>query len=150
IQALLLRRNRGKGATPLFLNGRRGRLVGAYQLQKLCLLPIGMVVPVSEGWMLPTWWPPLFAAAGSPFTIIGFPVMLGFSDFMLSQFPEQKAKTSAAMLLKYSALLFILAIISKWSLIAGAMMGLCALFGPILLNRWNHWREWKASPLFVQ
>ncbi|RKD21821.1 hypothetical protein BEP19_14500 [Ammoniphilus oxalaticus] len=154
VEAFLVRRNRGRGATPIFLNGKRGRLVGAYQLQKFWMLPMVMVVSIPDGAQgglgLPSWWPLLLAGDQSNVAIIGFPIMLGFSDLMLSRLPSRKAGQSALALVRVGLVLLLLALFSMWSLWAGAVAGLFALFGHPLLSRWNHWKEWQRPPMFVQ
>lgn len=156
VESLLVRRNRGRGASPIYLNGKRGMLVGAYQLQKFWLLPLFLFVSVPEGTeaalSIPSWWPMLLAGAGSGLSMsfVGFPIVLGFSDLMMSQLPEVKAKRSAKSLFRFGFILLVLAFVSKWSIWAGGIAGLFALTGHSLLIRWNIWRQWKEAPIFVQ
>lgn len=156
MESILLRRNRGRGASPIPLNGKRGRLVGAYQLQKFWFLPMFMFVSVPPGTdmslTLPTWWPMLLSGAGAGLTVgfWGFPIILGFSDLMISQLPETKAKHSAKSLFLFGMLLLVFAFASKWSIEVGIMAGILALFGHTLLIRWSSWKQWRETPIFVQ
>ena len=156
VESFLLRRNRGRGASPIYLNGKRGMLVGAYQLQKFWVLPIFMFVSVPVGTeaslSIPSWWPMLLAGAGSglSMTFSGFPVVLGFSDLMVSKLPHVKAKRSAKSLFLFGVILLVLAFVSKWFILSGLFAGLFAFAGHTVLIRWNQWRQWKETPIFVQ
>ena len=155
-ESILVRRNRGRGVSPIYLNGKRGMLVGAYQLQKFWLMPMFLFVSVPAGtemsWSIPSWWPMLLAGTGPglSITFVGFPIVLGFTDLMISQLPEAKARRSAKSLFIYGLILLLLAIVSKWSIWAGVIAGLFAFIGHTLLIRWNIWRQWRESPIFVQ
>ncbi len=152
-EAFLVRLNRGRGSSPLFVGGKRGRLLGAYQMQKFWLLPFAAVIPVSSGGieLIPSWWPMALAgAAGTSFAFMLFPVVAGFSDLALSQLPEQKARASARRLLLYSVLLLALAWaanITEWAGLAGAAF---AILGHEAIVRISSAREWNRPPIFTQ
>ena len=58
-EALLVRIQGSRFATPLFLEGKRGKLVGGYQMQSFWPLPLFLLVPaVGGGSVLP--WTPFF------------------------------------------------------------------------------------------
>lgn len=153
IESALIRVNRGRGATPLFLSGKRGRLVGAYQLQKIWVLPMFFAIPASAGaesvWTLPAWWPTISNAAAEPLAWIGFPIALGFSHCARSRLPGPSSRIASAAIFRFGLLLFPLAVLSKWSPLVGAFAGLLAFLGYPLLARLRDWRERNATAMFA-
>lgn len=150
VEAILVGRNRGRGSSPIYMNGKRGRLVGAYQLQKFWLLPVLTVIPVSEGLAMPSWWPFLLAGAGTTFTFMVFPAIVGYADLAMTSLPEAKAHRSARSLLFYSLLLMGFAFVAKIGPGMGILGGLFALFGHEALIQFSRWKEANQPPIFVQ
>lgn len=138
-QAVLVRVTAGRSAMPLYMKGKRGKAVGAYQLKGLWLMPLVLAVPASGegasrwlGWMyaateagggLAGWlpWPPLFAdgAGTGGWMFLAFPALAGFVDMTVSELPSRRAKRLAW---RYAA----------WSLVAGAAAA-AALLWPVAL-----------------
>nr|WP_274654139.1 PDZ domain-containing protein [Paenibacillus humicola] len=109
-EALLVRRQGARFASPLFLAGKRGKLIGAYALQGFWPVPLLLLVPAAAGsgaeTALP--WPTLlgggFTQQGA-WTMIGFPVVIGFSELTRTMLPEMKARGVSALLALYGAVL---------------------------------------------
>ncbi len=149
-EALLVRWQGAKLSTPLFLEGKRGKLIGGYMLQGFWPVPLLMLVPATSGGLsLP--WPPLFAEGGSAgWTFVAFPVVIGFTEMTRSMLPEQKARHSSNQLLIYSSIIAIVSLAAwQWPI---AMLPAAAVLS-ILLHEAMVWRsrykENTRSPIFV-
>lgn len=106
-EAALVGKLASRLATPLFLEGKRGRVVGGYRMQAFWPVPLLMLVPFGatvggvEG-ALP--WPTLFGdvtgwVAG--WSVLAFPVLVGFNSLAMTQLPKRKARQSAFRLAGY-------------------------------------------------
>lgn len=112
-EGLLVRQQNAKLAIPLYLEGKRGKPIGAYAMTGLWPVPLLGLVPAtdSDGFTLP--WMPLFgdgAAEAALWTLLAFPVLIGFSDRTVSFWPAQKARASGNALIIYGALIALLAV----------------------------------------
>lgn len=85
-EALLARWQGAKLATPLFLKGKRGMVVGGYQLQAFWPLPLFLLIPSGAGTDLP--WQPLL---GGGLGVVSLPVIIGFSEMTQGMLPGRKA-----------------------------------------------------------
>ncbi len=150
VEAILVGRNRGRGSSPIYMNGKRGRLVGAYQLQKFWLLPMVTMIPFSGGFTMPSWWPLLLAGVGTSFTFMVFPAIVGYADLSMASLPEAKARRSAKSLFIYGVLLIAFAFAAKMGLGIGIAAALFALFGHEALIQFSRWKEGNQPPIFVQ
>jgi hypothetical protein len=151
-EALLVRRQGDRISTPLFLEGKRGKLVGGYMLQGFWPVPLLMLVPSSgtgaSTASLP--WTPLFGADWSQgWTIIALPMIIGFTEMTRSMLPKAKARHAARGLLIYSICLAAAAILAWWQPV---LLPAAALVS-ILLHEAIIWRsrylESARPPLFV-
>jgi hypothetical protein len=150
VEALLIRLQGSRIATPIFIEGKRGKIIGGYDLQGFWPVPLMLLLPISgQGFNLP--WTPLFAmehgAAGWMF--IGFPVLIGFSEMTTSKLPARKVQASALMLAYYSFALLALAILSYfWSpLVWLAVIASIAMHEAVIW--YSAWSEERQTPLYV-
>ncbi|WP_342425319.1 PDZ domain-containing protein [Paenibacillus sp. FSL L8-0502] len=147
-EALLVRWQGGKAATPLFVEGKRGRLVGGYRMEDLWPIPLLLLVPTQGGFMLP--WTPLFGGdAGTGYMLAALPVLMGFSSVTLGQLPRQKAVLTSNRLLLYSVALLLLSLLAAWW---SPLILLAALFSFLAheaLIWYGNMEESRLSPMFV-
>ncbi|RFT93806.1 PDZ domain-containing protein [Paenibacillus jamilae] len=147
-EALLVRWQGGKAATPLFVEGKRGRLVGGYRMEDLWPIPLLLLVPAQGGFMLP--WTPLFGGdAGTGYMLAALPVLMGFSSVTLGQLPRQKAVLTSNRLLLYSVALLLLSLLAAWW---SPLILLAALFSFLAheaLIWYGNIEESRLSPMFV-
>ncbi|MBE3650353.1 PDZ domain-containing protein [Paenibacillus polymyxa] len=147
-EALLVRWQGGKAATPLFVEGKRGRLVGGYRMEDLWPIPLLLLVPAQGGFMLP--WTPLFGGdAGTGYMLAALPVLMGFSSVTLGQLPRQKAVLTSNRLLLYSVALLLLSLLAAWW---NPLILLAALFSFLAheaLIWYGNIEESRLSPMFV-
>lgn len=149
-EGLLVRLQGAKQAIPLFLEGKRGKPMGAFALSGAWPIPLLWLVPSGTGIELP--WTPLFGQADgiAGWSLIAFPVLIGFSDRTWTQWPERKAKTSGNLLVVYGVLIAGLAAGAEyWSpLTAVAAVAAFALHEGLLL--FGRRREEGRAPAFGQ
>ncbi len=151
-EAVLVRWQGDRLATPLFLEGKRGKLVGGYMLQGFWPVPLLMLVPAAGSGAstsaLP--WTPLFGADWSQgWSFVALPMIIGFTEMTRSLLPREKAKHAAKGLLLYSICLAGAAILAWWQ----PMLLPLAAIASLLLHEAIIWRsrsvEAAQSPLYV-
>lgn len=94
IEAVLIRFQTDSQATPIFIETKRGKLVGAYSFQSYWLLPLFLVVATGDGTGVhidSNWWP--LIGGGIGLTILPLPVMIGYSDYTSVHLPKDKSKS---------------------------------------------------------
>ncbi|WP_332262504.1 PDZ domain-containing protein [Paenibacillus sp. GSMTC-2017] len=154
-EALLVRAQGDKLSTPLFLEGKRGKLVGGYLLQGFWPIPLFLLAPVTSesvtgitDYSLP--WTPLFGGDWTQgWTIVALPMIIGFTEMTRSMLPRTKAKHAANSLLMYSVVLLAMAIVAWWQPI---LLPLAAITSFLLHEAivWHSLRtEASRSPLYV-
>ncbi|CAM4304474.1 PDZ domain-containing protein [Paenibacillus alkaliterrae] len=151
-EAALVRWQGDRLATPLFVEGKRGKLVGGYMLQGFWPVPLLMLVPAAGSGAstaaLP--WTPLFGADWSQgWTFVALPMIIGFTEMTRSMLPQDKAKHAARGLLLYSVCLAAAALLA-WR--QPLLLPVAAL-ASLLLHEAIVWRsrslEAARSPLYV-
>lgn len=151
VEAFLVRQQGDKMATPLFLKGKRGKLVGGYILQGFWPVPLLLLVPTSGGTVntgLP--WTPLFGADWSQgWTVIALPMIIGFSELTRSMLPRDKARHASKGLLLYSVILAALAFLAWWQPILLPVAAIASLFLHELIIWRSRSLEARQSPMFV-
>lgn len=85
-------------ASPLFVESKRGKIVGAFHLQGFWPAPLFLLVPVADGTLMPPW-QPLFAGhwTVSGWSLLAFPAVIGFTQMTLSFLPRVKLRQQAGM-----------------------------------------------------
>lgn len=146
-----------RGAVPVFMK-REEKLVGAFIMQKVWLVPVMLFVlytgtVTGETTPTPDWWPlvkpniPSNFLKDAIFTAAALPAILGYGDFAVTTTPREKVKRSAIGLFGFSVILFVLAIISNKYY---AFKYIAALFAPIaheVLILTQRYRENSGKPL---
>lgn len=153
IEALLIRWNAGRDASPLFVEGKRGRIVGAYMLHSFWLTPLVLLVQVTPGSgfvtsLFPGW--PLFAGGAASFSLLLLPSVIGFSDVTQTMTPAQKSIRISKQLGLYSVVLLALTYITVLLPPLAVLAGLFAIIGHEGLLWLSQWQERKHTPLFIQ
>ncbi|MFL0556323.1 PDZ domain-containing protein [Paenibacillus barengoltzii] len=149
-EGLLVRWQGASFAGPLFFEGKRGKLIGGYQMQSLWPVPLFLLVPAQTlGGVLP--WTPLFGgdAWQDGFSMIGLPIVLGFSEMTLGMLPQDKARVSSSRLLGYGAVITVLALLAAWwspLMLVAAIAAFGLHEALIWLSRYE---EQQRSPMFV-
>lgn len=155
-EALLVRLQGARYATPLFLEGKRGKPIGAYSLSGLWPVPLLWLAPATGGHGLALPWTPLFGLDGGPavsaagWTLAAFPVLIGFTDRTASRWPEAKAKEMGGSLLLYGVAIAGLAAGAAFWEPLTIVAGLAAFGLHEGLIFWGRLRERGRHPVYVQ
>lgn len=150
-EAILVSVQGGQSASPVFLQGKRGRLIGGYILQKYWVIPLGAVVMTGTGGLdSPGWWGLLPIIGLQGLQIFPVPAVLGFSGLALARHPQEKAARTAKWLAVYALALLGLALAGAyWS----PLLWAAAIFSPVaheLLIWWEMTDEKFRQPKFVK
>lgn len=150
MEALLVRVQGAELATPLFLEGKRGKLVGGYQLVGLWPAPLFLLVPAADPASSLPWMPLLGGElwAGG-WTVAAFPVVLGFTDVTRSMLPGAKARVMSARIFGYGLLVLLFAAGSEavpWLAFAAAAAVIVAHEAIIAVSRS---KELASPPIYT-
>ncbi|WP_051318055.1 PDZ domain-containing protein [Cohnella thermotolerans] len=139
-------------AVPLFLEGKRGKPVGAYSLSGLWPVPLLWLVPASGPHAIALPWTPLSAWDGTVagWGLAAFPVLVGFTTRTETRWPERKARETGGGLIAYGLIVAGLAAGAWfWSPLA-VVAAVCAFVLHEGLLLWGRWREAGRQPLYAQ
>jgi hypothetical protein len=115
-EALLMRLQGTKLALPLYVEGKRGKLIGAYQMQGFWPAPLFLMVPAAGGG-LSAFWTPWFGAEGvwsGGWMLLAFPVLFGYAESTAALLPGEKLRRSSIRLLLCSVVPAGAALASEW------------------------------------
>lgn len=162
-EALLIFISGHINASPIIVQGPKGKVVGGFMLQRFWPMPIAalfaLIISQEElnggGIPMPDWWPllrPLTEPGpGMVFFMSLIPIVaaLGYSDIAVSSTPRAKSRWSARNLLLYSIVLLALAILSgRWTLLQIPAVLFAPLGHELLIQAGNR-REWAGEPLYT-
>ena len=140
----------GRGAGPLAVEGKRGRLVGGYQLQTFWPVPLLLLVPSAAADAVLPWTPLLGEGPAGGWSMLGLPALIGFSGLTTSLLPREKARQASVKLLLSGAASTALAAASFWWT---PFVPVAALAAPLLHELVYHIerrREERTPPLYIQ
>lgn len=151
VEALLVRVRGSKAATPIFYEGKRGKVVGGFHLQGFWPVPLLMLLPMAGGSVSSIPWAPLFGGEWmqSGWTIAVLPVMLGFTEMTISKLPKEKARVSSNLLMVYSVIVFLAALAAEhwgWMVLVASIVTVGLHEGMVL---YSSRQEAQSAPLFV-
>jgi hypothetical protein len=150
LEGILMRIQGPRLASPLFVESKRGKIVGGYHLQGFWPLPLFLLAPVADGPLHPPWEPLLsgnWQAAG--WDILVFPAVVGFSQLTLAFLPKDKIRQSSGLLFGYAAVMIAGALLTwLWEPI-GLLVALLSILLHEGVVRLGNEVEKKRSPLFV-
>ncbi|WNC14421.1 PDZ domain-containing protein [Brevibacillus brevis] len=151
-EAMLVRWNAGRDASPLFIEGKRGRIVGAYLLHSFWLTPVVLFVQQDNGALSGALYPgwPLFWPDASTFGLMLLPTVTGFSDMTQTMTPRQKSRDIAKQLAVYAVVLLGLAALAAWVPALLLLPALFALLGHEALFFMSQRQERRHTPYFIQ
>lgn len=152
IEAMLVRWNGGRDASPLFVEGKRGRIVGSYLLHSFWLTPLFLFVQMEpgavNGALYPGW--PFFWPEAASFGLMLLPSVTGFSDMTQTTTPFKKAQQISKHLALYALILLALSALSVWLSPLIVLAACFAIFGHEALFFWSQYHETQRSPFFIQ
>jgi hypothetical protein len=148
IEALLVRRQGVRMATPMFLMSKRGKVIGGYHLQRFWPVPLVMMVPLVDG---ATVWsilsnPEQFIQV---LLLVPFPIIIGFSDMTITQLPQDKARSISNGLLMYSIVVIGLAVTVRYYPELTMIAAIAIILGHEALRWYGRSKENKLLPLYT-
>ncbi|MEO2207471.1 PDZ domain-containing protein [Paenibacillus pabuli] len=146
-EAMLVRLQGVSMASPLLFEGKRGKLVGGYQLQHFWPVPLLILVPITGSGAELAWNPLLNAGGG--YMLMALPILLGFGEVTQSMLPGQKVQISAKRLLFYGTGLLVLSLLAAWWSPLMVVAALAAFIGHEFLVWYSGFEEQHRSPVFV-
>lgn len=151
-EAIYVRKQGTRLSMPVFMEGKRGKIVGGYQLQGFWPMALFLIVPLQQaagGPALP--WTPLLGGElwQNGWTIIGFPVMIGFTEMTISRLPKDKARIGSNLLLLYAIVLLGLAALCAWLPVLTFIACLFAILLHEAMVWYSRWDEGRRSPIYV-
>lgn len=146
-EAMLVRLQGVSMASPLLFEGKRGKLVGGYQLQHFWPIPMLILVPVTGSGAELAWSPLLNAGGG--YMLMALPILLGFGEVTQSMLPGQKVQISAKRLLLYGTGLLVLSLLAAWWSPLMVVAALAAFIGHEFLVWYSGFEEQHRSPVYV-
>lgn len=161
VESILMLISGHLGASPVCVQHKSGKLIGAYSLQKFWPVPLLALVFMPElasggagGIPMPEWWP-LIKPAGTAnlqdLTLWLYPVVagLGYGELAITMHPRKKVRLSALNLLFYSLVLLALTLLGTRQQL---FLWLGAVFAPLgheFLVFVSNLREQEGEPLFI-
>lgn len=141
-----------KHAVPLFLEGKRGKPVGAYSLSGLWPVPLLWLVPAAGPDAISLPWTPLSGWDGHAlgWSLVAFPVLIGFTTRTETRWPQRKALETGGALIVYGAIVSALAAGTWFQPELGIVASVAAFALHEGLILWSRLRESGRQPLYVQ
>lgn len=152
IEALLVYVTGGQRATPVFIQSKRGRLVGGFHLQQFWFVPLFMLIQGGTSSLPPLFsgWPLFTPELGAPFALLLLPAVLGYSEQAVSFSPQEKAKQSAKGLLIYSLSLLGLTLLAVYlSPLLFIVVILFSFLGHEAMFWISSWQEKRGVPIYI-
>lgn len=150
LEGLLVGLQGARMSTPLFLEGKRGQMIGGQQLQGFWPVPLFLLVPMTGGSNVSLPWQTLFGSdLSAGWSLLAFPAMIGFTELTVSKLPKVQARMSANLLYVYGCILLGAAIAAHyWTplVLLGALLSIVLHEGLLAYNRWV---EAKQTPFYI-
>ncbi|MCM3128248.1 PDZ domain-containing protein [Paenibacillus provencensis] len=148
-QAMFVRLQQEQNASPVYFKGKRGKLVGGYQLQYYVPVPLMLLVPTTSGSGAGLAWSPLLAGGADMYMLYAVPFIIGFSEMTKSMLPEDKSALTTKRLLLYGVILLVLSLLSVWWNPVSLVAVLFALIGLEAICWISSLEEENRSPIYV-
>ncbi|MEB3102374.1 PDZ domain-containing protein [Paenibacillaceae bacterium T2] len=150
IEALFIRYDGFQSAVPLFFEGKRGKIVGGYQMYRFWPVPLFLLVPAQthQSMLLssPIAGGDLWSAG---WTLIALPAMIGFAEYTLTRLPREKALRSSKLLLIYGIAMLLSALLSDFWPPATILASIAVILLHELHAGISRRREHRSAPQFV-
>lgn len=149
MEAMLLRLQGMHMTTPLYVEGKRGKPVGVMQVQGMWAVPVFLLVPGQSSVHLA--WTPWYGDTiwQTGWTWLAFPILMSFTAWSHSHWPEWIMKRNSLRIVLFSLLLLAMAMgaeLLSWLVIPAA---LTSLFIHELFNRLDRLTENGKTSLYV-
>ncbi|WP_324254034.1 PDZ domain-containing protein [Paenibacillus sp. 1001270B_150601_E10] len=150
-EAFLVRKQAASFASPLFMESKRGSVMGGYRMQTMWPVPLLIFMPSATyaGEVLP--WQPLLNGDlwQLGWMLMAFPVMIGFSEVTYAYLPQEKANVTSSRLFMYAAALLALSLLANWWSPLVAIAGIVSIGLHEWMIWWSRQLESNRSPLYT-
>lgn len=137
-------------AGPIYIEGKRGRRIGGYQMHHYWVIPLILLVPGTVSDLTLPWMPLYAGATGSEgYVFMGLPVMIGFTQVVMGSLVEHKAMTSFRRVLGYGAMLIVLSLVSLWWTPFMIVASLCGIGLLEFIIWYGKYEERQQSPIYL-
>ncbi|AQY50052.1 Cell division topological determinant MinJ [Listeria weihenstephanensis FSL R9-0317] len=136
VEAFLIQFSGANNASPMLRKSGRGKLIGAFQLRRLWLLPLVCFIPGHGFAAIFDWWP-IFQIGNQTFSLMILPVVIGFQQQVQTQLPEQATHKIAV---KVTSLAIMIALIGVGSIVM-PVLSLVAFVVAIVGRFWISYRH---------
>ncbi|OPY58077.1 MAG: Cell division topological determinant MinJ [Pelotomaculum sp. PtaU1.Bin035] len=159
VESLLILVSGHLGATPAFIKGAGGRVIGGFTLQKFWPIPLVVLAVAGTGFYqggveMPQWWPLIKPDVPVDTRDLAYALMpviagLGYGDVAIARSPAEKSRLSAFNLSLYGIILLFMAVLAGQNRVAALA---AAFFSPlgheavIFISRRS---EFGGRPLYV-
>lgn len=161
VESILILANGHCEPLPVYVSNGKGRVVGAFNLQKFWPIPLAVLVVVGapdqiSGELIktPPWWPLLSPpdVSNAQDLVYGiFPVIaaLGYGELAIARLPRARVRRSAFYLGIFSAVLLGLSVFSSHFPKAAVIPALFSPLGHEIVIHLGRREEFQEKPLFV-
>ncbi len=149
-EAILIRIQASKQATPIFIETKRGKLAGAYNIQSYWLLPLFLIVATGDVNGMDvniSWWP--LIGGGGGLAILPVPAIIGYNDTTSVYSPYRKSRIASKSLFIYSLILLAMAFIVEEYVEYQIFAAFFAGFAHELIHIVGKWKEKKLPSKYV-
>jgi len=148
-EGILFLRLKGNDFFPTLVRSRRGKWYGLQHLKRLAIIPMITLVPKGALTPFGDLWP-YFTIAEQSYSLIVFPVLIGFHHVVTGELPQIAARRFGQLITSLAILVIVFALISinlpGLSLIAASI----AILGRFLIH-WQYYRkDVKRPPIFLE
>lgn len=154
-QALLIAWQGKHMVSPIYMSGKRGKIIGGYGLQGYWAIPLLLFMPVAVGthgavsFAASTVQPYFLVAGPEAWLLLACPIMLGVTGMTQSDSPKQLVRQTAQQWGLYAVILLLISLVSWWiePMLWVAAIGM--LFSFELLRWLNFHNESKQPPAYA-
>lgn len=154
-QSLLVRWQGKHFVSPIYMSGKRGKIIGGYVLQSYWAAPMFLFMPVAAGesgavsFAANTAQPYFLTAGPEAWLLLACPLMLGVTGMTQSLSPALFIKRVSNQWLIYSVLFFIVSVAAWWITPLSWIAALGMLISFELVHAINRWNESKRAPRYA-
>ena len=155
-QSILVRIQHKYIVSPVYMSGKRGKVIGGYVLQGYWPVPLLLFMPVSaeqSGAFLfnTSYGQPFFMAmSGEAWLLLACPLMIGVTQLTKVMTPKQLAQRVSGQGLVVSIILLLLAVGAWWFNALIWVAAILTVLATELLSWYNRSQESKQAPLYAQ
>jgi hypothetical protein len=151
-EGVLVRYRKEAGSSPMLVAGKRGRIIGAFQLNRFWMMPLLIFTPAASGFALqhmPGWWPWFYAGATS-LGLLPIPAAAGYQNTATTMTPGEKSRQGAKAFFLFGLGLLVIAYAAKYWMPIAFIGSLASLAVHDVMRYYSRQKEKTEKPLYVQ